>query len=399
MHAEIEFDCIHCGQKLVVSPEDSGQKILCPQCEGGMIVPRYETEAAASSSGEQLPSDDLKLSLERLEQERDALKVELEQVRRETHAIFDKQREATRLDRERAATAVETLELRLADRETELAQTRTFRPHLEASRAEAEALRLTLKALKAASRASEEGRARLKVELQQVGEDADEILLRMQKTAEQEKNSAARSIEALAVAAEELKSELVEARKMVPQMEALREQNASLRREVDVVRGAYATADADRSHFEADAAQLRADLTSSKDGREFAALREQYTAAQVATRVATAAKELAEGELTRLNEHHRKQKGDIEGLLVRLKAAEDKAEALIDASLQRDNDLLRGIVERQKGELQRSYDESSRFRQTRFAARIVYLVLALAIIAVLALAVKWAPAAIEAAKW
>jgi DNA repair exonuclease SbcCD ATPase subunit len=150
-----------------------------------------------------------------------------------------------------------------------------------------------------------------------------------------------------------------------------------------------------RSRLETETASLRKDLLSSAEGRELVELRERLENATQERAKAERMRVQGEEEMSRLAASESRQRADVEALLKRCETAERRVEALAEPQLQKDNDVLRGIVNRQKEQLQQQYNELSSVRRKRVVWRLGYLIFGMAVAGVIWYALQMFPNALQ----
>ena len=112
--------------------------------------------------------------------------------------------------------------------------------------------------------------------------------------------------------------------------------------------------------------ELRSDLEESETGHELLSLREQIKeVGKPSASARSGVARQAEGEMARVAEAERRQKADFEGVLKRCEDAERRAEAVSEPQLRKDNEVLRGIVNRQKQDWEHHQAELRRLRRAR----------------------------------
>jgi len=147
--------------------------------------------------------------------------------------------------------------------------------------------------------------------------------------------------------------------------------------------------------LERDNALLRHDLAESANGRELLELRARIAGAEVARVHAERLREQAESDLAKIAEADRRQREELEILLRRCLDAERRADAVSDVHLQKENEVFRGIIDRQKVELERHFGELLRLRTARFGLRIAYLLFGASLAGLGVLAIKVIPKALQ----
>ncbi len=386
MTAEIQFDCIHCGQGLVAEPAGAGLTTTCPKCRSEILVPEQGNVASRHADG-----------IDGVAAHQVAASAGLRPrgyPTRPTAAEAEEEEPLTlRLERELAHARVEAKTLRRdlqeANEERESLRSSSAMLQAEVQRLQAENLvlrdhyvdhqqRLTATEAQMHSHARELHETRttvtgLKAERERILEESAE--LERQNTAHRlNAEAAAETLDSHAQRVEELEQFLTE------QSETLRfteETRASLETE--------------RNALAEDNEILRRDLNESESGRELLELRQRIKIAERARQDAERAESRAEAEFKKISEAEQRQRGDMEALLRRVKEAEGKAESVSDPQLHKDNELLRGIVERQKGQIEQHYTELVKLRAGRFAHRTIWVIVCLVVAAIVAVAVQFFP--------
>ncbi len=140
---------------------------------------------------------------------------------------------------------------------------------------------------------------------------------------------------------------------------------------------------------------LRLDLSEIHTGRELLALRDSFQALETEHRGTVATLARAEAELQALTNSEQKLRAEVTEARERTAAAERRAEAASDSSLQSDNGVLRGIINRQNIVLEERFVELRRLKRARLALRIVYALIALGLLAFVVLTFDDLPAVVK----
>lgn len=386
MIADIKFACAHCGQHMLVEVAAAGAAAQCPGCGLAVTVPSgvaagRDGEHARAGSPTALPGDgtDADRVRERLaahatharaeiksfQAERIALKSELAQHRQRLAAV-----EAQLADAE-----AESTEAHATARQAGAASA-VLRGDLEIvkERAAATATQLAVREAELAEmltrlRAADSARAAAEAETAALQEES--ALLRTE---------VERSRAALAAAAE---SEARLARAL--------EETAGVTARLTASEKRCKTATTRGKKLEKEVAALRRDLAETATGRELTQLREDLeTSDAERARLAAETRQLAE-DFRRADVERAALRETLKATHQRLEEAERRADAVSDERLQQDNEVLRGIIARQNGELEHRHAETLRLRRARLGLRLAYVLLAVALLALVIAAVQLAP--------
>lgn len=345
MHAEAEitFDCSKCGQHLSVDASGAGHTVNCPVCRESLIVPQEDvlTRIAAityAAPGFEPPG--------RRPQEHvpDATDSEASVLREQ---LVDTVRLRCRMERDlmAARTEMESAQAQLRRATEENNRLMSRQDQLEARRREME------KAL------SE---------------------LRMQH--EKLTSDTATRDTALAERAETLRETQWALEKSEKRNLGLTQEVTRLREEVQQLRERTVVMES----LERELAMLRKDFEASADAQECNRLRARAEAADEKRRLLTR-------ELEDLREETAALRRELSESHERYMAAEQRAEQLSIAKVQSDNEVLRALLARQKGELENCYRELKRFRRSELGLRLVYALFALGLLGIAAFAVQVLP--------
>ena len=399
--AEIKFECSQCGQSIAVDSSGAGLHTNCPTCENPLVIPEvsslhgrsYGDDAPAADRAAFAGEDAAIAAAELLD-----LRDELTEARRRgddaerENARLQQQLKKAREDGERVAAAeAETAGLHAA-----LAQGGQHAAAVETQLAEARAVI-----------------AQLGAKLEAVEENRTQWEQAFAQTAEQ-----AHSYETQMTAREaDLNTALAAARAEVG---TLTDERAALRQEHDDAHAAFrATAAAAEEKLAAtqralesaeaehraladrhaalrvEAATLRSDLSEIHTGRELLALRDRFNTLDTDHQRATAALARSTAEAQALTAAAEKLRADFAEARERAAAAEHRADAASESALKQDNEVLRGIIERQNTVGEERYIELRRLRRQRLTLRLLYACITLAVLGCVALAIDYLPAAVQ----
>jgi chromosome segregation ATPase len=203
------------------------------------------------------------------------------------------------------------------------------------------------------------------------------------------------------------------------EIETLHEESELLRKEIDVVRAERVHAESQvgtmNNEFaaltaklstveEASAASagtvvalraetdvLRRDLGGTQSGRELMDLRSRLSQTKDEYKRAKARLKDLEHDAKKLAATEEKLRSELKEARKLRAEAERRAEKVGEQRLQKDNEVLRGIVARQNEELERGHTELARLRKARLALRILYAVFGIGLAAIVALVVRIIP--------
>ncbi len=408
MLAEIQFECTHCGQRLAVEPAAAGQSANCPNCQAPIVVP-----SAVESAARLRPRNHARVDHARAEPTHtDHVHVDgaagvHPQVDGPDHA-----REAN-VFRERWAEATASITRLQKDLSQALANASKLRTDLATSNAErasvasgAELLQRELERVSAEKFALQED---LEINRQKTSATEAQLEARERELVEAqaaiehamgETSAAHENMDELirdgASLRHELEQLIAEKDTITGELGAAQEHIGELESHLKSVEDAHDALMGAHGQLESENATLRNDLLASATGRELLELRERIKVAESERARAERLAEQAEVDRKKAADSERKQRGDVEALLRRCETAEKRADATSEPQIKKDNDVLRGIVNRQKEELERQYAELSRFRKARMGIRMGYLILGMAAVGVVWLAIQSVPALLHA---
>lgn len=379
--AEIRFECSQCGQSIAVDSSGAGLHTQCPTCENPLVIPEV------SALPEKSYADDAALAaaeLHDLREELTAARHRGEEAERENAQLqqrLKKAREdAARLAAAEAARALG--EQRAAAAETHLAEARAVIGQLgaklegaEESRAQWEqALAQTTEQVQSyetqMTAREAEMNAALAAARAEVGTLMDE-----RAALRQEHDDAHAAFRATAAAEEE---------KLAATQRALESAEAGHRALTDL----HAT-------LRVEAATLRSDLCEIHTGRELLALRDRFNTLDTDHQRATASLARSTAEAQTLTAAAEKLRADLAETRERAAAAEHRADAASESALKQDNQVLRGIIERQNTVGEERYLELRKLRRQRLLLRLLYACIALAVLGCVALAIDYLPAVVQ----
>ncbi len=339
----IHFDCPHCSQSIAADSGDAGRSVGCPTCDQPMVVPPHHSGKPVPTRSETLPLAD---QLADAWEERTRLVASLESTQATCSALHAQLQTALQTE-----TALRS----------QLAEVEALRSHDHSLAAE--------KASLAAAADSELrialGTARGQIEVLRSERDALKAALDIA-----QKSS---------IGAEEQATErILAARRQATAAEAARDELAQ--------KG---------QALESEVRALRTQLTQDTGGRELLALRdrvrelsESYESKSVALAQATESLETQK----RANDALQKQLSES---LLRAADLERKAEEVSATNLQADNEVLRGLVKRQKALCKRQNASLIALRSARLFLRTVQSVGLLFVLSIAALALDALPESIK----
>ena len=143
------------------------------------------------------------------------------------------------------------------------------------------------------------------------------------------------------------------------------------------------------------AARLRADLAKSSDASAFTLLRDRAETADQAAEKARTDFQEGQTELLTLRSSVVRLETELATAQQRRDAAAQQLLALADDKMHRDNEVLRGILDRQKNELEHLHRGVSVHRRAQHGVRFAYAICAAMLLAVIAMAARYVPVAID----
>lgn len=361
--ADIKFECSQCGQRMVVERSAAGQKADCPMCSTPITVPVESSIVQVIPNGESLAAE--AVPAPKVEEPKWKSAEQLEAELTEAHAEIERQHSLFK----KALEECERLNATGTHIQAELKSFQSDRQQLKAELAQA----------RQAVAAAESRAAELADTLSAVQQENEALRYQAEvdlaavhgKLAEVERQLATREQEL-----QQSKAEHTDALRSLAKTRAeftrINSEAAGLRSEVEVLRNDFETttqelattsqqlfetkgrldtlieehqvATAERDDWHRQAEGFRQDLSQIDNGRELLELRAQHA------------------ELERKHQ----------SLEV---AMAEQAE-----TAKRDNDVLRGIVDRQNATLAAHHGELRRLRRARFGLRLVYGVFSLGLL-------------------
>jgi kinesin family protein C1 len=194
-----------------------------------------------------------------------------------------------------------------------------------------------------------------------------------------------------AVAERDLRNQQLEAhsQSLSEELERSRQVNEQLQAQVGET-------DVEMERLRAALDEARKNLESSKEGREFILLKDAAAAANGQRDEALQARAEAEQELTSLRTEVVDLKAELQQTSQSLEEMGRKVAKLSDAQLQKDNVVLRSILERQKAELEQRFREVKQFRRANFGVRIAYAIVILAVVVLIGYGLQYLPILLRA---
>jgi len=383
---DIKFACSQCGQRIVVERSAAGLAGTCPVCNNPVTIPQ-ESHVEAEEPSQQASSRD-----EARWQEMSAEEARVEIARQ--HSLFRKAvEECERLNANTTHVQAESKRFQ-ADRQqlkADLAQARQVAAAAEARAGEVGEALVAAHHENAALREQIEGE--LVVLREQLAATGTQLAVREDELrAGQVENS--QVVQALAQAQADLASLTAEAAGLRTEGAAYRQDaetttqhlasTAQLLQETQAqlqsTTEAHTQSSQERDEWRQKAEIWRQDLSSIDSGRELLELRENLAQLQQTHRT-------TETTLTQRTAEAAASAATVETLRADLQEsrrlhadAERRAEAGSESQLKKDNDVLRGIVDRQNATLATHHGELRHLRRGRYLLRLVYALFALGLL-------------------
>ncbi len=394
MTADIEFECSHCGQHLVVDSAGAGSMAHCPKCDRALIVPGGRTmngtgaakkeSEEAHDTGSRGTNGNHGVHTE----ESHSRRVELSDT---NHAISSLERELTQLRSELERAEKIAAEAQ-AERNSLAGAVKTYQSEVSRLQAEGNALHESLELSRHRLSAMEAHLGARERELSQVHSALSTTTTEMDDTRAY--------VQKLSAEVERLNAESIKSNEYIDQLgnnlAEVRTEAAQTAKTLQSTIAERDTLNAECAELKDDNGILRHDLAESESGRELMDLRQRIKTAEAERHHAERLRDQSEAEMKKLAEASRTQRADLESLLNRCKEAEKKAESVSEPVLHRENEVLRGIVERQKAEMERNFGELLRLRSARFGLRIAYLLFGASLAGLVVLAMKVVPRILQA---
>ena len=369
--AEITFECSQCGQRISVDSSGAGLSAECPTCQHPLVIPTFSSlhdrsygEAAAHADRRTAFADG---TVESSATELQDLRDELAEARQRgdaagrAHTHADKENAQLQQQLGEARAVISQLGVKLAAVEENRTEWEQAFAHT-AEQAHAYETQLTARetdftAALAAARA-------------ETGTLAGELAAL--RTELEDTHAAFRATTA---AAEEKRAEMQRA------LESAEAEHLVL---IDRLAG-----------LRVEAETLRSDLAQIHTGRELLALRDRFNTLETEHRSSTAALARSTAEVEAATASAEKLRADLTEARERGADAERRADAASESALKRDNEVLRGIIERQNTVGEERYAELRRLRRQRLTLRLLYAGIALGVIGCVALAIDYLPGAVQ----
>ena len=369
--AEITFECSQCGQRISVDSSGAGLSAECPTCQHPLVIPTFSSlhdrsygEAAAHAERRTaLTNDAAESSVAELQDLRD----ELAEARQRgdaagrAHAHADK--ESARLQQQlgEARMVISQLTVQLAAADENRAQWEQAFAHT-AEQAHGYEAQLTARetdftAALAAARA-------------ETGTLAGELAAL--RTELEDTHAAFRATTA-----------------------AAEEKRAEMHRALESAEAEHLTLIVRLAGLRVEAETLRSDLAEIHTGRELLALRDRFNTLETEHQSSAVALARSTAEVEAVTASAEKFRADLTEARARGADAERRADAASESALKRDNEVLRGIIERQNTVGEERYAELRRLRRQRLTLRLLYAGIALGVIGCVALAIDYLPGAVQ----
>ena len=342
---DIKFSCPCCGQRMSADTAAAGYTASCPGCDSEVTIPLLETATPpATSDGAVSPAVDGA-----------ALLIDWEATQRQLGHV---QEVAERLEaaNEHLQTELKHLE---ADRETLANELGSARQRLISVETQLGTSNSELSLSRGAIRQLEEALQHAIAERDRIG--GTQVSLEWKLT---ELEASLRNAEAECARMSALSEELLQARSRISDLEW------------------------ERNELQREREKIQRDLAETENGRELMVLREREKTLELEKQRMAKALDDALEDASRFEERNRKARFDLEEIHRRWAAAEKRADSLSSSEVGRDNEILRGILARQKEELEHRYRDLVRLRRAKLGLKLTYWVFGVGALAVAAFAFK-----------
>ena len=372
--SEIKFECAQCGQSIAVDISGAGVSTNCPTCEYPLVVPtlsslhdrRYGESAPDNAGRTAYAEGEAGLSAGEVQELRD----ELAEARR--HA----EESAQALAAARKETAL--LEHRAAEAETHLAEARAVISQLNKQLAAADETRAQWE--QAFAQTAEQAHA---TETQMAARETE---LRAA-LADAQSASEASAAETVALHSQ-LENHRTEA---LAAAAAEQEKFAAVLRALEATQTERNALSASGEALRMEIETLRHDLSETHAGRELLALRDRFATLDTEHQRTSAAYARSFAESQSLTAAAETLRLELAAALARGAESDRRAEAASESALTHDNEVLRGIIERQNTIGEERYVELRRLRRARLALRILYTLIVLGFLGLAVLAIDYLP--------
>ena len=365
--AEIRFECAQCGQSIAVDISGAGVSTHCPTCEYPLTVPSLQAlhdraygESAALAGRTAFHEDEAG--------EMPALRDELAEAQRRAEeaeeALADARKESARHAQRTTAAEAQLDEARavIAELHTRLATAEETRAQWE------QALAATSEKAHATETQMTARETELRTALAQSRSAAEAHAAERTALQAQLETTAAEARSAAAAAAEKFTAAQAAFDSAEAGRQSLAERCQALRTEAET---------------------LRHDLAEIPAGRELLALRDRFSTLDTEHQRTAAALTRGTAEAQALTAAAEALRTELTATRTRAAEAEHRAEAASESALKKDNEVLRGIIQRQNSVGEEHHLELRRLRRARLALRILYAALALALLGLAALAIGY----------
>jgi chromosome segregation ATPase/DNA-directed RNA polymerase subunit RPC12/RpoP len=408
--ADIKFACSQCGQRIVVEKSAAGLRASCPICSGPVIVPHSSSihERRARVGGEERTVGSGAFTDPGTEETREELFSSVVD-----HGQTERQLDEARMEIERLRVlfkkAVDECERITANATHAQAEAKSFQSDRQQLKADLSQTRQRAHAAESQVAELAAGIAIAQHENAALRERIDnDLALSRERLEATETQLAVRERELAAAQAEnfevvqslaDAQSELVAARadravlrsELETVQQSLREgaeirerltsaqQDLQSRFDEAIAEGRRLSEERDRLRDQAET--LRHDLVETDSGRELLELRNQLrdlTDEQARVAAALAEKTAEAQSLTTSEQVLRRE---LQGTRQRCEDAEQRAAASSETQMQKDNDILRGILARQNATLSAYHQEVRGLRRGRYSVRFTYGLFALGLLA------------------
>jgi chromosome segregation ATPase len=386
MNQEIKFTCSHCEQKMVVDASATGMTVACPGCGSELVVPAADAVNTPVSHPVRPRSQAIP---ERQEAPQSIGVIETPG----SAAAPDSRQELiaatvqnSRLEGQIAEMRQQIKKLRsdlsrvTAERDEAIGQTQLMAPELEVARDNLLAYSQTVDALQQQVREAE---ADVEYARRQLADTQEERTVGLREIQALQQRNATQDDELASIWAE-LTTASGKIQTLEGELATVRENLTSAEQGSEALRGEIADLVKERD-------SLRRSVSESGLGQELVSVRAQLAAAEMEAKgLSLHARQLTSD--VEAAERVRKERDDlIRTLKTELDTARRTATASSDVKLRNDNEVLRGIIERQNAELEQRHVQLVRLKRARLGVQFAYAAFALALVGIAIWAVKMIP--------
>jgi predicted nucleic acid-binding Zn-ribbon protein/DNA-directed RNA polymerase subunit RPC12/RpoP len=391
MIAEIKFDCGKCGQRICVEQAAAGLASDCPTCGHTLTIPELhalnerEYDGPLSSSSRSIgeinrystgrhgdPEAELATAQEELAFLRDLLHERSEECSRLTASATHAQAEIKSFQAERRA-----LKHELAAQKQRVA---VLEAHGAELATDLEVQQQRASALEAHLTGKEQGAAELQARLDALIQEQDHTLRELE-SLQAESTLLRTSLDNSAAELEPLRAAALRLTSTESELQQTRQQL----RETETARQSFS---AKCETLNKEAKKLRKHLSATATGKELLSLRARLETTNDEHQRLTKESQQVADDLKKSESAKSELQSQLQALSLQLADAEGKIAASAESQVQKENDVLRGIVERQNAELEARFVEIHRYKRARFIMRSIYAACALVAIALVITAVK-----------